>query len=371
MLAWSQTGWWDPCPSQQDGKKIPGQVLSDAALQNIKVDSIANGYLLDTCQPQTLENTEDVDAQAISICIQGTKITGRYEDAIRESIDGSYFRHYLSDKHQWSDSTWSWIDWYSHERHLKVLKPTNSQKLKFTKSDDASIGFCPCCKITLEDRDHVLRCPSQVSTCYLALQDIRSSIEQTTSPSDPVLWAGLAHWLNHPNELLPIDTSRYSGNTQLLVQQALHEQERIGWDKAFRGYLSLTWGLLEKPHDAPNPYNKNPQPSAWVISTLSNLGNFSKAMWKDRCTKLHDPNNTSSPTADLDAEIALCYANPQDILAADCQLLNHPISKVLNFKCSAKTKFLAERLEWQYTIRHFFDPSVPTPAPIDPHLCVP
>jgi hypothetical protein len=122
--------------------------------------------------------------------------------------------------------------------------------------------------------------------------------------------------LNHPNEPLSIDTSRYSGNTQLLVQQALHEQERIGWDKAFRGYLSLRWGLLGKTHDVPNPCNKNPQPSAWVISTLSNLGNFSKAMWKDRCTKLHDPDNTSSPTADLDAEIAHCYTNPQDILAA-------------------------------------------------------
>ena len=36
----------------------------------------------------------------------------------------------------------------------------------------------------------------------------------------------------------------------------------------------------------------------------------------------------SSPTADLDAEIAHCYANPQDILAADHQLLNNPISKV-------------------------------------------
>jgi hypothetical protein len=191
------------------------------------------------------------------------------------------------------------------------------------------------------------------------------------------------HWLNHPNEPLSIiDTSRYSGDTQLLVQQALREQERIGWDKAFRGYLSLTWGLLEKTHDVPNPYNKNPQPSAWVISTLSKLGNFSKAMWKNRCMKLHDPNNTSSPTADLDAEIALCYANPQDLLAADRQLLHKPISKVLKSRRPAKTKFLLgirrahrrlikERLERQYSIRHFFEPSIPTPAPIDPHRHVP
>ena len=114
----------------------------------------------------------------------------------------------------------------------------------------------------------------------------------------------------------------------------------------------------------------------------TNLGKFSKAMRKDRCTKLHDLKDTSFPTADLDAGIAHCYAKPQDILAADRQLLNRPISKVLKSKRTHKTKFLcsirrahrrflAERLSRQYTIRHFFDPSVPTPALIDPHLCVP
>jgi hypothetical protein len=82
VLTWVQ--------AHQDEKKIPGQILSDAALQNIKVDSIAEDYLLlDPRQPQTSDNAAHVDAQAISICIQGTRVTGRYEDAIHESIDGS------------------------------------------------------------------------------------------------------------------------------------------------------------------------------------------------------------------------------------------------------------------------------------------
>jgi len=73
---------------------------------------------------------------------------------------------------------------------------------------------------------------------------------------------------------------------------------------------------------------------------LTNLGTFNKAMRKDRGTKLHDPNNTSSPTSDLDADIAHCYANPQDLLAANRQLLNRLISKVLKSKRTHKTKFL-------------------------------
>jgi hypothetical protein len=37
--------------AHQDENKLPGPVLSDVALRNIDVDSIANDYLLDTRQP--------------------------------------------------------------------------------------------------------------------------------------------------------------------------------------------------------------------------------------------------------------------------------------------------------------------------------
>ena len=70
----------------------------------------------------------------------------------------------------------------------------------------------------------------------------------------------------------------------------------------------------------------------WVLYkvTLTNLGKFSKAMWKDRCTKVHEPNNTSSSIADLLMQrllIAIICQNPQDILAAETatELLNGPI----------------------------------------------
>jgi hypothetical protein len=46
--------------ANQDEKKLPGQILSDAALRNIKVDSIAKDYLLDPRQPQTSENAAHV-----------------------------------------------------------------------------------------------------------------------------------------------------------------------------------------------------------------------------------------------------------------------------------------------------------------------
>jgi len=60
------------------------------------------------------------------------------------------------------------------------------------------------------DHDHVLRCPAQKCTRYLALQDIRGTIAETRSPAGPLLWQGLKHWLSNTSEPLSINTSRYS-----------------------------------------------------------------------------------------------------------------------------------------------------------------
>jgi hypothetical protein len=113
-------------------------------------------------------------------------------------------------------------------------------------------------------------------TRYPALKDVCGTIFETESQSGLILpRQGLTHWLSNPSEPLSIDTtSRYSGCTKLLVQQAVDEQERIDWSKAFHGYLldSHVCGLLEAPHEvSSNPsYNKTPTTqNASVISTLT------------------------------------------------------------------------------------------------------
>ena len=74
------------------------------------MDSIVTDYL-ENGTSQARANAEHLDAQAISIPIQGTRIMGRYEEVIREHIDGFYYRHYLSAKHNWTNSSWACIDW--------------------------------------------------------------------------------------------------------------------------------------------------------------------------------------------------------------------------------------------------------------------
>ena len=101
-------------------------------------------------------------------------------------------------------------------------------------------------------------------------------------------------------------------------------------------------------------------------------------MWTNSDQKIHVPTNTSSSTSDLDADIVNYYANPPDLLAADRQLLRRPISQVLRSRQATETKWihsirhahprlLKDRTSRQYTIRHFFDRSVPPSDLIPPH----
>ena len=75
------------------------------------------------------------------------------------------------------------------------------KKLKFVKSTDASIGLCPCCKTTVEDRDHVLRRSAQQRVRYLALKDIRGTFFETKSPAGQILWK-VSH-ISCPTSLSP------------------------------------------------------------------------------------------------------------------------------------------------------------------------
>jgi hypothetical protein len=82
------------------------------------------------------------------------------------------------------------------------------------------------------------------------------------------------------------------------------------------------------------------------------------------------------------ADIVNYYANPQDLLAADHQLLHGPISQVLRSRRATKTKWirsirrahrrlLEDRTNRQHTICHFFDRPVPPSDLIDPQIRTP
>jgi hypothetical protein len=66
-----------------------------------------------------------------------------------------------------------------------------------------------------------------------------------------------------------------------------------------------------------------------------------------------------------------CFAKSMIFLLPSVKSRRPAKTKFLRGIRRAHCRFIKERLERQYSIRHFFEPSVPTPAHIDPHLRVP
>ena len=171
---------------------------------------------------------------------------------------------------------------------------------------------------------HSLSGAEQYSRCY----------RWNTVPGRSAHWQGLNHWLS--NRLLSSlsigDNSRYSGRT------ALDEQERR--DKAFRGYLSLMWGLLEAPHEVFNPLiTKHPNPMRGWFQQSPNLERLARPRWQ---------------TATRNYMIPLTPPNIRS-WCGHCQLLcqpsrslryptTAPISQVLRSRRATKTKWIRNAL---------------------------
>jgi len=81
------------------------------------------------------------------------------------------------------------------------------------------------------------------------------------------------------------------GETEALLQLAIHEQSAIGWDKLLLGMGAVSWKTLQDFIDTNNP--RPPQRSAtdWMHLAARTLLKFSIRCWKSRNHMIHGTTN--------------------------------------------------------------------------------
>jgi hypothetical protein len=89
-----------------------------------------------------------------------------------------------------------------------------------------------------------------------------------------------------------------------LIQQAIDDQQRIGWHLAMRGYLSKHWRLAVSANR--HLAEDNDKGEVWVRKTVMLLWDFAHEMWEHRNSVLHDTN--------LAASRAMCEAEINDAI---------------------------------------------------------
>ncbi|KAI2508454.1 hypothetical protein MHU86_5981 [Fragilaria crotonensis] len=245
---------------------IAYNALPLAARLNIDADFLATRYREHgrlRCRPM-VDHRPDIGS---TLFINGTPVTGQYDDNIRFHVNGYHQRAEIQKTERWDADVWELVDFYTFGKHFRRLRPSlriqhfkfihevlplGVQRLRESVIKDDSLQRCPCCKISEETHHHFLRCPSNpaFTTSLVALRS-----EILTSDTHPIRFLiadGIRHTLTSDLPFSP-DIHQYPSHLQPLIVAALSSQQQIGWQSAVKGYLTRDWANLaqldmHRPH---------------------------------------------------------------------------------------------------------------------------
>ena len=205
---------------------------------------------------------------------------------------------------------------------------------------------CPVCGFDDETQEHILQCTGgkmQVAR-FNALIKLRSSIvtKHGTSHTWTLLHSNLAAWING-RRLPPLQKSLppnlRSELTHALIL-ALEEQHLIGWEFAFRGYLSSKWTLaqqLEHPKSSIQGIRQQ-----WLRSVIKGIWSFTFTLWDTRNQVLHS-NTTEARdlrSSTIDAQISRWYSLQAEFATSDRRLFDIPLEMRLATSAQSKKHWL-------------------------------
>ncbi len=159
--------------AHQDSDRAFTDLPHNAQL-NVLADQMAGNYLA-TIKSKALKPRAQpmlFTSMAISLIVNGQRITGKYKDVMRFHIHGTRLRSFLqgSQKEWHNDTVWHSIDMESLGHAYKQLgttkrhqaskmiygwQNTGHQRAKITPNADTS---CTLCRQTNETQEHILQC---------------------------------------------------------------------------------------------------------------------------------------------------------------------------------------------------------------------
>ena len=223
------------------------------------------------------------------------KISSHLQKSLTSYIQRTKIRNYWKEKGKFSSYTERKIDWEhttkSHGRNKKMFNQWLSKwitgicgvgvMMKLWKFQDHS--KCPRCQEDEEDTIHVLRCPHQSAkeTWNESLKELDKWIEE--NDGHPELRESIIKHLSawHDNRQ---PTAETYNNTS--INQAVHNQNQIGWQSFIEGFLAKEWTLCQKEHMR----KSKKSPTLWMAKLQNKIWQIAWTMWEHRNKHLHEKN---------------------------------------------------------------------------------
>jgi hypothetical protein len=343
----------------QAGTRVTSDSTSDQAdiNHNNYVDNLATWYREHSKKPQSKEKSAHVSSAIVSVFINKVRLVNNIEECIRFHTNGYHLRQYTQTKHSWSDHTWDSIDFLSFGMFYKRLPATdqsNHTKFLFDQQavgvnryrratiKDDRLHHCPCCRQPNESTDHVLHCQTNPGheACLTDLRKI--SYSSDNHPTLRLLSNGFCHWIQHPDTPYTPDTSGFPTKFTALIEQALAEQNLIGWSQGVRGYLSHAWRQMasEGIYDT-DEFNEG-RGHQTLRLVYSALFTYTTNTWQARNRALHD-DQSPDMRAIRDQEVAVItelYQNQDKIGATDRHYCERSLETILRKNPSSRRRWI-------------------------------
>ncbi|KAI2512005.1 hypothetical protein MHU86_2293 [Fragilaria crotonensis] len=250
---------------------------------------------------QSREKTDHVPEERVSVRINGVRQVGQVEACIRFHINGYHLRAYLQSKHRWSNEVWNTLDIKVLGQFCRSLLPsqqvaqtklmydqrhTGDRRNRVATIKATSLKLCPCSLHTDETSDHVLQCKENPGRIQ-AIKVFRKSMDAIGATSATrTLKSQLLCWINE--EPGTVDMSMVPKDQVPYVELALqHQQTRIGWAAASRGFFSVAWSELASQPDGDSGVYNEARGGYTMRKVLKAVHTLSTQLWAARNHHLH------------------------------------------------------------------------------------
>jgi len=236
--------------------------------------------------------------------------------------------------------------------------------------------FCPRCKAANETQDHVFLCnqPDAVKTreaawCsfILTMKNTMATVPDIKDQWDRHRWfflklapAQQRHWVTPPSAWM-----------QMLINKAVREQNKIGWNIFIRGFCTVSWKEAQSAHVWQCPASKTRVMNALTGKLIHHILTFSLQCWVRKNEEVHGATLVDQlqwQCQYIKEEIQKIYNNPLDLIAWLSSPLGLPLESWLQLPiqtmqtwvCKVHHQVKVSIYERTHVLKQHWDTSIST-----------
>ena len=279
--------------------------LSRESALNVQMDAATKAAYELPAQWQTCEFVPVYHAEGCAVYLGNKKLTSHPHRSVLEHWYEAEAKQYLQTRHGFPTEVFSSIYWRSMRYALKkftahrratavkaIHRHLPTQAKLFQQGRVVMSSVCPRCVQSDETNSHIYCCPNADALKQRKADWGLLWKELHRARTATIISQTWRHYL-HSLLGLPLGTDfvdtipKVYGETEHLLQQAVTEQNKIGWEKLLVGMASTTWHTLQSFIDSNNPKAPKRSASDWMNTVTHQFLKFSLRCWKQRNLSVH------------------------------------------------------------------------------------